>query len=222
MCGRNSIGFRPVDFSEEYALSSSPEFKPSWNVAPSEETPLVISEDESLRGELGVWSYYPGFGNQEDWMQKEITNARVETVNSNGAFQEAWQKRRCIVPSTGFYEWKGKRGSKVPVFFHQSGDIFSMAGIYTLIETSDGLEPAYAILTRPAQPPVSEVHDREPVTLRKNQVEDYLHNELAAEELRQDEGVRLDRRQASKDTNNPENKKRNVTERKTEPLGDYC
>lgn len=118
MCGRNSIGFRPIDFSEEYNLSSSPDFEPNWNVAPKEETPIVISGEDGLSGRIGMWSYYPGFGNEEEWMQRQVINARIESVHTNGAFREAWRgDRRCVIPSTGFYEWQGQRGSRIPHFF---------------------------------------------------------------------------------------------------------
>jgi len=221
MCGRNSIGFSPADLSEKYGLSSAPVFEPSWNIAPSERSPVVTKPDQDRRCRLGLWSYCPSFGDNQEWMEKQVINARVESVGTNEAFREAWDERRCVVPSTGFYEWKGGRGSNVPMFFHQSGGIFSMAGIYTLIETSDGLEPAYAVLTRPARPPVSEIHDREPVTLRRTEVEDYLSCELSSDHLKEVEGVELRSRQASVSANNPQNTGRDVTRRTTASLEDY-
>lgn len=206
MCSRNSMGFVPEKLSQRYDLSSSPGFEPSWNVAPSEETPVVLPGDQGMTGELGVWSYVPWFGDRDEWMQKQVINARIESVESNAAFREAWKNRRCIIPSTGFYEWKGKRGSKVPVFFHRNGDIFSMAGIYTQIETSQGVKPAYAVLTRSAQSPISKIHDREPVMLRRNQIEKYLNAETKVEDIEEDRGIDLETQMASKEANNPQNK----------------
>jgi putative SOS response-associated peptidase YedK len=83
------------------------------------------------------------------------------------------------------------------------------------------LEPAYAVLTRPARPPVSEIHDREPVTLRRTEVDDYLSCELSSDHLKEVEGVELRSRQASVSANNPQNTGRDVTRRKTASLEDY-
>lgn len=83
------------------------------------------------------------------------------------------------------------------------------------------MKPAYAILTRPAQPPVSKIHDREPVTLRREQVGDYISTALSIGDLREDKGVELKSREASTDANNPRNKSEAVTTRTTASLEDY-
>ena len=97
-------------------------------------------------------------------------NARSETAAESRTFSEAMAYRRCLVPASGYYEWKslGKKHKEKYEFRLPDGTSMYMAGIYS----ADG---KYAILTRDAAPAVAEIHDRMPVILPKSLGEVWLY-----------------------------------------------
>jgi len=102
-----------------------------------------------------------------------IINARSETAAYKMMFKESLMQRRCVIPSTGFYEW-AKLGGKAKAkyrFNDPSGPMLYMAGIYT---DYPGLGPRFVILTCDANSSVSDVHDRMPVILCKDELVRWL------------------------------------------------
>jgi len=93
-------------------------------------------------------------------------NARAETIFEKPAFKEAFQKRRCLVPTDGFWEWEKIGSRKVPwKFTRPDGDEFLMAGLWD--RWMGGGEPreSFTIITTTPNGVVGEVHDRMPVIL---------------------------------------------------------
>lgn len=85
------------------------DFPPRYNVAPSQEAPVVLWGEGHRTLELFRWGLIPSWAKDVKIGQK-LFNARAETVNEKPSFRDAFKKRRCLVPVDGFYEWpeKGK------------------------------------------------------------------------------------------------------------------
>ena len=102
-----------------------------------------------------------------------IINARAETAREKPMFRRSLERRRCVVPSSGFYEWQQMEGKKKKDkyrFNYPGQDVLYMAGIWNTCTTADGSEyPAFAILTTAANESVSAIHDRMPVLLNKDE-----------------------------------------------------
>lgn len=94
-------------------------------------------------------------------------NARVETCAGTSTFKGAWQRRRCIVPASAWYEWTGPAGSKVKHRFARAdGHAIWFAGLWDRVTTSDAGEVAsFTILTGPSAGWLGDYHDRAPVIL---------------------------------------------------------
>ncbi len=113
---------------------------------------------------LMKWGFAPSF------MNKLVINARSETVYEKKMFKEAFFRRRCLVPASGYYEWEQKldennKMQKIKHSFERPDQkIFSMAGIYDRFFDKDG-QPFWAvtILTQPATQQVKDIHDRMPL-----------------------------------------------------------
>lgn len=162
MCGRYT-GF--VDESRELhdiytaAGLAYPDvnFK-SGEIFPTNTVPLLTANGGSLRPAPAAWGF-PGFRGKE-----VIINARAETAAEKYTFAESFRRRRCIVPTTGYYEWS--REKEKFLFNRPERKILYLAGLYN--EYADGVR--FVILTTAANPTVSDVHHRMPVILGKDQL----------------------------------------------------
>jgi len=103
-------------------------------------------------------------------------NARSETLLEKPAFKESFERRRCLIPADGFYEWKRTGGPKQPFHFGMKDDsIFAFAGIWDRWRTSQGqLIESCAILTTTPNELLSDVHNRMPVVLRAEDYQQWL------------------------------------------------
>jgi len=110
------------------------------------------------------WGYTPSFA------KRPLINARSESVLDKSTFRDSVLKRRCIVPATCYYEWKGEKGHKEKYAIYSKNEaLISMAGIYD-IEKEE-----FTILTRKAVDNISFIHDRMPLILEGDLVKMWLN-----------------------------------------------
>lgn len=143
------------------------DYRPDSNISPGRPIAAVIHDSinrlVSFRwGLIPSWAKDPSVGSRQ-------FNARAETVAQKPSFRNAFEKRRCLIPADGFYEWQKLEKGKRPFRFSlQSGRPFGLAGIY---ETwlSPGGEPVVtcAIITTEPNGLIRPVHDRMPVIVPK-------------------------------------------------------
>jgi putative SOS response-associated peptidase YedK len=111
-----------------------------------------------------------------------LANARAESIAARPAFRDAFQRRRCVVPASGFYEWETRAGRKLPWYFTpRDGPPLALAGIWA--EGTDGTPATFALITTEACPEVARIHDRMPVALPPEAVEAWLDPAPSAAEL---------------------------------------
>lgn len=136
-------------------------------IFPTNQAPILQADGKQIIPELCTWGF-PRFH-----AKGVIINARSETANERPMFRKSLHMRRCVVPSTGFFEWS-QDAQKIKYRFTMpnEGALF-MAGIYN--EFSG--EKRYVILTTAANLSVSDVHNRMPVILPKDKVEDWIMTE---------------------------------------------
>lgn len=132
--------------------------EPSWNVCPTHVVPIV-EDAESGREALGArWGW------TVPWSPKPLINARAETAAQKATFRKALRERRCLIPTTGFYEWRNEGGKKQPYLFRRAdGKPFAFAGIVRPEESDDGPSSACAILTIGPSGFMEPFHSRMPV-----------------------------------------------------------
>jgi putative SOS response-associated peptidase YedK len=104
-------------------------------------------------------------------------NARAETVARMPAFREALKSRRCVVPADGFFEWVGARDARRPLWFHRpDGGLLLFAGLYESWQPSpDAWQRTFTIMTTSSNSLMAPVHDRMPVVLTGEDVDEWLH-----------------------------------------------
>jgi putative SOS response-associated peptidase YedK len=136
-----------------------------YNLTPGQAV-AVVREHEGRR-ELGVlqWGLVP-FWAKDATIGRRLINARLDGLAEKPAFREAWTRRRCLIPASGFYEWsEAKGGRKRPYFIHASDEpLLALAGLWERWRTPSGerLETC-VIVTTEATPQLASIHDRMPL-----------------------------------------------------------
>ncbi len=161
---------------------------PRYNVAPTDQVPVVFQRDRLRRVEPMRWGLMP-FRTVSmrgrmalDAQGKSINtpiNARAETVHSHGGFKRSFERRRCIIPAGGFYEWKRVNGGKIPYWIYlRDQPWMAFAGVYTWWKSPDATwVPSCAIITTSPNVFMEPIHDRMPVILTEGAYDAWLNPE---------------------------------------------
>jgi putative SOS response-associated peptidase YedK len=177
MCGRFSL-YEPSErlartFEADEVAGGEPEAR--WNIAPSQQIfAVACSRDGATRrfgtlrwGLVPSWAKDPSVGNR-------LINARAETVSSAPSFRSAFERRRCLVPANGFFEWRHDPGPKRargrPFYARPAdGSVLALGGIWEVWHgPGEEVLRTVAIVTTMANPELAAVHDRMPVIVERH------------------------------------------------------
>jgi putative SOS response-associated peptidase YedK len=155
------------------------QFRPTWNAAPSQTLPVIVEEDGEWVVRGMHWGLIPKWTKPGTKPKVTPINARSETAAEKPMFKSLLKYRRCIVPANGFYEWKKQDAkTKQPFYIHLRDEpLMLFAGLYDEAETESGPLQSYTIMTTNANEQMSELHDRMPVIMDPDDVEDWLSRE---------------------------------------------
>jgi putative SOS response-associated peptidase YedK len=163
-----------------------PNLQPRYNVCPTTTIDAVVEHDGKRKLEPMRWGLVPAWWSKPLKEMKMATfNARAETVTEKPMFRPAF-KNRCIIPASGYYEWKTIEGQKQPYYFtDKHAPILSIAGIWdewTNREDGSKLKSCTMLITGPNMF-VQDYHDRMPVLLRPEQFDGWLSGKSGREIL---------------------------------------
>src|SRR5450755_2805418 len=167
MCARFTLFTPGAEIAERFLLADVPALAPRYNIAPSQSIPVIGAKAGGQGRGLAMfkWGFIPHWA-QEDAGMKPV-NARAETVAGSVMFGESFRKRRCIVPASGFYEWRTVAKKKMPIWFHlKDKSPFGFAGVWDVWQGPAGKVFSVAILTTTPNELTRTVHDRMPVILK--------------------------------------------------------
>jgi putative SOS response-associated peptidase YedK len=174
MCGRFVITSPPEALRQLFGYLEQPNFPPRFNVSPTQPIPVVF-DDNGRHFRLMRWGLWPA------WVKDPrkftlLINARAETVKEKPAFKNAIQRRRCLIPADGYYEWHSSEGGKRPYFIHhRDGHPIGFAGLAETWIGPNGEEvDTVAIVTAPASADLAVLHHRVPVTIKTADFERWL------------------------------------------------
>ena len=169
MCGRFTLYITAEELASHYDLRTIPATEARYNIAPSQQINIIKGTSEELTLASMRWGLIPHWAKDEKIGYKLI-NARAETISEKPSFRSAFKFRRCLVPASGFYEWKREGSHKQPYYFQvKDTPLFSMAGIWESWKAPDGqIIESCSIITTEANNVVSEVHDRMPVIINQD------------------------------------------------------
>ena len=179
MCGRYTLT-NPDDIAARFGLGALTEtrIEPRFNVAPSQQVPVIVGHDDKPTLELMRWGLQPAWM-RDDGKRPPPINARSETLLERPMFRGAVAHGRCLIPANGFYEWKVVPGQKAkqPMYIRlKGGEMFAFAGLYT--HGRDDVGPTCVIVTTAANEVLSPIHERMPVILDRSFEADWLDPDL--------------------------------------------
>ncbi|MGD9714048.1 MAG: SOS response-associated peptidase [Thermomicrobiales bacterium] len=177
MCGRYVLN-APEDLSERFQLRQVTISLPhSWNVAPSNELPVIVENKEGEREARSMtWGLTPRWAREGGKKTLAPINARAETLVEKPMFRNLIKNRRCLVPANGFYEWKNMGDHKQPYYVTVPNDpLFAFAGLYDAWkDENDEVVASYTIVTTSANELMRSLHERMPVILHQDDEEEWL------------------------------------------------
>ena len=172
MCGRVRLSSDVSEIKLVFSIPPerpTPNFPPSWNVAPTDTLPVVRYDTKAEQRSLDMlrWGLIPywakdikvGFAN---------INAKAEGIESKPAFRKAFERRRCLVPADNFYEWKKTATGKQPYALALADrGIMALAGVWENWHAPGGeWVRSFAIITTTPNELCGEIHNRMPVILK--------------------------------------------------------
>jgi putative SOS response-associated peptidase YedK len=176
MCGRFALHANPEVVVLQFGLAAEPAIECRYNIAPSLNI-LIVRQDASGRrlSDYYRWGLIPGWAT-DPAIGSKCANARGETVAEKPAFRTAFRHWRCLVPASGFYEWKTERGRKQPYYIRprRSGDLFGLAGITELRNGPKGAVRTVCLITTAPNELMEPIHDRMPVIVPPEQYPEWL------------------------------------------------
>ncbi|RIL11998.1 MAG: hypothetical protein DCC75_01260 [Proteobacteria bacterium] len=188
MCGRAYSTFSDEELYFRYlnrkiwpwpVETKALEIRPNYNMCPTQTAPVVCVSEGRLCVLPMRWGLVPGWAKSvKDADKYSMINARSEEIAEKRSYKAALQKRRCIVPVSGFFEWKREAGAnKRPFAVSLKGEpIMGIAGIYEhwVSKESEEVVDSFALVTTAANSFMKEIHDRMPVILGEEDEEGWL------------------------------------------------
>ena len=101
MCGRYTVRSPGKKLAEHFGLAEAPSLEPRYNIAPSQDVPVVVERGARRELTLFQWGLIPSWSKEP----KGFINARAETLDEKPSFSESFQQRRCLILADGFYEF---------------------------------------------------------------------------------------------------------------------
>ncbi|MBU2091237.1 MAG: SOS response-associated peptidase, partial [Alphaproteobacteria bacterium] len=167
MCGRYALTQPPEELHRLFAAEGAvPDWQPRYNIAP--QTAILAVRVREGRRELASlrWGLVPHWA-KDAAIGAKLANARGETVAEKPAFRDAFQRSRCIVPASAYYEWQKSGNGKQPYAVRlKDADCFGLAGLWSRWTAPDGsVLDTVALLTTEPNLLLAGIHDRMPVIL---------------------------------------------------------
>ncbi len=188
MCGRFTQSYTWTELHALLSPAGVPKnLRARYNVAPTTEVDVVVDRGQGREIVPMRWGLVPAWWKKALKEVPSTFNARAETVASKPMFRDAFRKRRCIVPASGFFEWTDDEGGRQPHYFSGAdGGILAFAGLWDRwTDPASGEEvPSCTVIVSGANGWMAPYHDRMPVLLGEADFDAWLAGEAGPEVLR--------------------------------------
>ena len=211
MCGRFAFYSPSEAAAALFGVSASAEVQPRYNIAPTQFIAAIRNnQDEQCELVMLRWGLVP-FWAKDPAIANRMINARAETITEKPSFRQSFQRRRCLIPADGFYEWQPVQGGKQPWYIHaREPGLLAFAGLWDCWDGgADGQLQTCTIITTAANDFMRPMHQRMPLMLARDSYSDWLAEDTARGDLRDllvaKSIVKLTAVSVSRKVNNPVN-----------------
>lgn len=182
MCGRYVQASSPALLAERFDADDVrvEEHEPDFNVTPRRDVPIVAATGEHRVLDSVRWGLVPSWAKDVS-IGDRLINARAETVAEKPAYRTSFEKRRCLIPADGFFEWQRVAGrkQKQPYFIARADrEPMAFAGLYAVWKDRDDPDAEWlrscVIVTTDANDALAPIHDRMPVILDEGSWDEWL------------------------------------------------
>ncbi len=176
MCGRFGLTATPDEVRRALGHVERPNFPPRDDIRPTEPIAAVVLREGARHFMLVRWGFIPSWA-RDPGAFSLLINARAETALEKPSFRGAMRHGRCLIPATGFTEWRRLAdGRKEPWrLTPQGGGVVAFAGLTETWAGADGSEiDTAAILTVPANATIAAIHDRMPAVIPPEAIDAWL------------------------------------------------
>lgn len=175
MCGRFTLRHPSRIKFERFNRSNLLPLVPRYNIAPSQNILTIVQRRDEREAELLQWGLIPSWSKDA----KGFINTRSETIADKPSFSESFQRRRCLIPADGFYEWQRSGEIAQPYYFQMHDETpFAFAGIWDEWQDNGKTIASCAIITTTANELLVSIHERMPVILRPESHDAWLNHEF--------------------------------------------
>jgi putative SOS response-associated peptidase YedK len=183
MCGRFTVKMTWAEIVALYRLTLDRpphNLPPRYNVCPTDPVDVITEHDGARDFVRMRWGMVPRWWPKPLKELKAATfNARAESVETKPFFRDAFKRTRCLIPASGYYEWRSEVGGKQPYYFTRTdGAPMTFAGLWDEWKdrtTGEKLKSCTMIITAP-NALAAEIHDRMPVILERANFDAWLHD----------------------------------------------
>jgi putative SOS response-associated peptidase YedK len=162
-------GFQPDSLATWLERSH---YQPHSNIGPGQQHWTVRGRGGRAILDRGLWGF--AIADKPDKPGKLVFNARAESIDTRPMFRAAFERRRCLIPADGFFEWERVGNQRLPWWFHRDdSQLLLFAAVFDPPERPD--HPArFSVITVPAEGEVARIHDRMPAILEPQDVMAWL------------------------------------------------
>ena len=189
MCGRFNLTATPEQVKEAFKLSSLFDFQSSYNITPGQDILAIVSSDEATDGNQHnqavqlYWGLIPSWSKDRK-ISHNLINARAENIAEKPSFRSAFQKRRCLLPATGFFEWaQSENGKQAYHIARPNHQVFAFAGLWEHWEQGGETVYSCTIITTSANQLMQPIHSRMPVILDPQNYAKWLDGQSKKDDL---------------------------------------
>lgn len=181
MCGRFSLSAEPAELIKRFGIQTFTfDFLPSYNIAPGQNIPAILSDQGERRMGQLHWGLIPSWAKDESIGYKMI-NAKAETIQEKPSFRTLFVRKRCLIPVDGFYEWKKTPDGKQPMrIVMKNREPFGLAGLFdTWFKPNGQKVHSCTIITTEPNKIMEDIHERMPVIIGKEHEELWLNRDFS-------------------------------------------
>lgn len=175
MCGRFYLEAEMLALESEFdILDQGLDLSPRYNIAPSTNILTITQLDQKNQVEFMRWGLVPFWSKGID-PRYSMFNARAETLTSKPAFKKPFKRSRCLIPASGYYEWRTEAGVKQPyAIAREDGKLLALAGVWDSWHDDKTQINSCTIITKEACPQLADLHERMPVVISHDAYNDWL------------------------------------------------